>query len=58
MAEHNGLKMPGEYTDLSYEDGEKSGSGTTRWVAADTCTVFKWIGFIAAGCGTGILLHR
>ncbi len=34
--ETNGLKMPDEFTELSYEDGEMSGSGTKKWNSEDT----------------------
>jgi hypothetical protein len=42
MAETNGLKMPDDYTEFTYEDGEQSGSGHRRWSAQDTRTVLGW----------------
>ncbi len=37
--EHNGLKMPDDYTELTYEDGELSGSGHRRFTSEDATLV-------------------
>jgi hypothetical protein len=60
MADENGLKMPDEYTEFTYGDGELSGSGHRRWSEEDTWTVAKYgLGALAViGIGTGIYYRR
>jgi hypothetical protein len=53
-----GLKMPDEFTEFSYEDGELSGSGHKRWSSEDTYTVLKWTGAVTGIVGFGLVCHR
>lgn len=54
--------MPEEYVEISYEDGEMSGSGNSRFTSRDALIIAEWFGCavmgIAAIGGIFVGAHR
>lgn len=54
----NKIKLPDEFVELSYEEGELSGSGNVKWTRTDTNAALKWGLGVISGIGfTGCVAY-